>query len=287
MTPIPRVLLSKWTEPDFPLMAMRAGGHRYEPHCHDFHELVYVCRGGGVHVIDQRPYPMLRGDFYLMAPDDVHGYQAPGELGIVNLLFAPSLFDAATWAQVLELPGLRRYLERDGRPAPHKLALAPGHAAEMEGLCESLLTEFAQRGPGWQLAARAVFQRLLVLVSRASAAYGQQPSHEELPPGPIAEAVALIHRELERPLRVADLAAAVGLSPNWFGERFRDATGLAVLDYIAKLRLDRARILLEQDADSITGIALRVGFEDPSYFGRCFRRHTGLTPRAYRQRLAG
>lgn len=282
-----RLRFEDWGDPTFPLKVMRAAGGRYDPHCHDFHELVYVQRGGGVHVIDGQHYPMLRGDFYLMAPDDIHGYQIAGELGIVNLLFRPGLFAPDDWQGLLDLPGLRRYLLREGGPAPHKLALTPGHAAEMESHCESLLTEFTARAPGWRLAARAQFQRLLVLVARAAAAYGQEPSHEEMQPGPIAEAVAIIHREVQRPLRVAELAAAVGLTPNWFGESFRAHTGLPVLEYIAKLRLDRARILLEQDADSITGIALRVGFEDPSYFSRCFRRHTGLTPREYRRRLAG
>ena len=252
-------------------------------HCHDFYELVYVRRGGGVHVIQDRPYAMLRGDFYLMRPDDRHHYRSDGELEIVNLLFRPDLFPADEWESLLELPGLGGFLRRNRDLVPHKLALAPEHQRAVERLCRRMREELETREPGWRFAARSDFTRLLVLLSRATATYGDTATHEDLPPGPLAEAIATIHRHADEELRVADLAADAGWTSNYFGERFKQVTGLTVQHYINKLRIDRARLLLEDYERSVTEIALAVGYDDPSYFGRVFKQLTGITPRAYRK----
>jgi AraC-like DNA-binding protein/quercetin dioxygenase-like cupin family protein len=281
-----RLEFATYRKSDLPLVVLLSGGpgggdHR--AHCHDFYELVYVHRGEGLHVIQDHPYPMLQGDFYLMRPDDAHSYRHHDELGIFNILFLPELFPADDWQALLQLPGLGAYLRCDGGSAPHKLALVPEHQRAVERLCHRMREELEACEPGWRFAARSSFTQLLVLLSRASATYGEQPRHEDLPPGPMAEAIATIHRHADQALSVADLAADAGWTSNYFGERFKQATGLTVQRYIGKLRVDRARILLEDPERSITAIALDVGFDDPSYFGRVFKQHTGLTPRAYRR----
>lgn len=77
------------------------------------------------------------------------------------------------------------------------------------------------------------------------------------------------------------------MSPRNFARRFRNATGDSVLTYLHKLRIARARQLLEADFKSVQEICYAVGYEDAPFFRSVFRRHTGLAPKEYRQRFAG
>ena len=76
-----------------------------------------------------------------------------------------------------------------------------------------------------------------------------------------------------------------GLSERSFKRRFRAATGMSPLDYVQALRLEEAKQHLESGGLSIEAIAEAVGYEDPSFFGRLFRRRVGITPAHYRRRF--
>ena len=59
------------------------------------------------------------------------------------------------------------------------------------------------------------------------------------------------------------------------------------MEYVQTLRIEEAKHLLETTADPTDGIAARVGYEDPAFFRRLFKRRTGVTPARYRQRFQG
>jgi transcriptional regulator GlxA family with amidase domain len=65
--------------------------------------------------------------------------------------------------------------------------------------------------------------------------------------------------------------------------RFKQATGMALIDYVQNLRVEEAKRLLETTALAADEISARVGYEDASFFRRLFRRRTGMTPVLYRR----
>jgi transcriptional regulator GlxA family with amidase domain len=65
--------------------------------------------------------------------------------------------------------------------------------------------------------------------------------------------------------------------------RFKAATGLAILDYVQNLRIEEAKRLLESSDEAADEIGAAVGYEDPSFFRRLFKRRTGVTPGRYRR----
>ena len=251
-----------------------------EPHTHDFFELVYVRRGGGIHLIHDRPYPIIAGDVYLMQPGEAHAYIVDRDVvHIYNLLFQPELFLPSDWQQLSVLPGLAPFLAT-ASSARHKLTLRPPHDHAIEALCERIARELDHRESGFALLARALTMELLLTLNRLAVAYH---GVDGLAPGPISTAVAYLHAHLTEPIAMEDLALETGLSANYLGERFRAELGQTVTDYLNRLRIDRARDLLDRTSDSITDIALSTGFDSISYFGKIFRRHTGHTPREYRR----
>lgn len=85
---------------------------------------------------------------------------------------------------------------------------------------------------------------------------------------------------------VAAMATHSGLPERSFIRRFTKATGMKPLDYVHALRLEEAKQILETTDLSIEAIANEAGYEDASiFFGRLFRRKTGLTPAHYRLRF--
>jgi len=84
-------------------------------------------------------------------------------------------------------------------------------------------------------------------------------------------------------LTTSRLAGMVYLNEQYFCKLFKDATGQSVIDYINRLRIEKAAVLLENTTDTMTNVALRVGFDDPNYFSRMFRRYMTVTPREYRK----
>ena len=64
--------------------------------------------------------------------------------------------------------------------------------------------------------------------------------------------------------------------------RFKAATGATVIDYLQNLRVEEAKRRLEAGRRPVDEISVDVGYEDPSFFRRVFKRCTGLTPTQYR-----
>jgi transcriptional regulator GlxA family with amidase domain len=65
--------------------------------------------------------------------------------------------------------------------------------------------------------------------------------------------------------------------------RFKQATGLALIDYVQNLRIEEAKHLLETSDQAVDEICFAIGYEDPSFFRRLFRRRTGVAPARYRR----
>jgi transcriptional regulator GlxA family with amidase domain len=94
---------------------------------------------------------------------------------------------------------------------------------------------------------------------------------------------AALHYDDDNP--VARMVAQSGLAERTFKRRFKAATGYAPIDYVQTLRIEEAKQMLETTAEPTDRIALQVGYEDPTFFRRLFKRRTGVTPARYRQKF--
>jgi len=102
---------------------------------------------------------------------------------------------------------------------------------------------------------------------------------------PIEQAQFLIERTFTAPIRISELARTVALTERTFLRRFERATGHTPLAYVQHLRIQSAQRALENTPAAIDQIAYAVGYENANAFRKLFKRHTGLSPSQYRQRL--
>jgi transcriptional regulator GlxA family with amidase domain len=82
---------------------------------------------------------------------------------------------------------------------------------------------------------------------------------------------------------VAAVVTALGVPERTLKRRFKMATGSTIISYAQNLRIEAAKRLLETTTDPVEDISDRVGYDNPAFFRRLFRRYTGMTPAQYRQ----
>ncbi len=92
------------------------------------------------------------------------------------------------------------------------------------------------------------------------------------------------HYDCENP--VASMTARSGLRPRTFARRFLAATGYHPVEYVHTIRIEEAKQILETDTMGVEQVGHAVGYEDPAFFRRLFKRKAGLTPAAYRRKYA-
>jgi len=123
-----------------------------------------------------------------------------------------------------------------------------------------------------------------VVRTAAQAVKGVSHGHSNaLPRHKLRAVTEHVAANLEAPLRVADLAALVAVSPFHFSRQFREATRLAPHQYVLLCRMQRAARLLAETEMAVGLIALEVGCADQSHFSNVFRRLFGCRPREFRQ----
>lgn len=96
-----------------------------------------------------------------------------------------------------------------------------------------------------------------------------------------------MRRHFAAPIRVESLASMADLSTSQYAVRFRELTGDSPKNYLMRLRIHRATQLLDTTTASIADIAHRVGYDDPLYFSRAFRRLHEVSPSRYREGARG
>ena len=102
----------------------------------------------------------------------------------------------------------------------------------------------------------------------------------------VAEVVTWIEANYATLNPVAAMTQRSRLTPRTFARRFLAATGRRPIDYVHALRIEGARDRLESSDDPVDDIGFAVGYADPTFFRRLFKRVTGLTPAAYRRMYA-
>lgn len=158
--------------------------------------------------------------------------------------------------------------------------ITTGGASSWQDLALYLIARFC----GAEEASRIA--RLFLLGDRG---YGQLPFASMARPRQHSDAViSKIQTWLVDHYATANPVSAMidrsGLSERSFKRRFTAATGYTPLEYVQALRIEEAKQMLETEKIAIDEVGAAVGYEDPTFFRRLFKRRAGVTPAQYRQR---
>lgn len=105
-------------------------------------------------------------------------------------------------------------------------------------------------------------------------------------PDRLEDALRLIHRNVNRPLRVSQVVEELGCSRSQLDRDFAHYLGCSPSEYIVQEKLKKAKRYLHFTAFGVADIGASLGFADPAHFSAVFKRHEGVSPREYREASA-
>lgn len=243
------------------------------PHRHNrLHQIFLILHGGGTFGIDARTVALAPPMVINVPRGAVHGFRFDqGAQGFVLTIPITELAEPFT-------PGgwLAGVLER-GFAEPAADVLAPMFIA--------LQNEFSANRPARATLLRALATQIVCAVARIGAETAP-PAAEVASPNPhMTRFSDLVDRHVRTGWRVADYADALGVSPTHLNRVCQSATGTSAQRFIEGRLFQEACRLIAYTMQDIAAIGYNLGFDDPSYFSRAFRRNVGMTPSEYRAKL--
>ena len=156
-----------------------------------------------------------------------------------------------------------------------------GGAASWEDLALYLIGRFC----GQEEAVRIAKVFLLGDRTDGQLAYAAMPRPRHHEDAAVADCQTWLADHYAAANPVARMVARSGLAERTFKRRFRAATGYAPVEYVQALRIEEAKQLLETTGKPTDEIGAAVGYDDPAFFRKLFKRRTGITPARYRQKF--
>jgi AraC family transcriptional regulator len=215
-------------------------------------------------------------DFFLTmthAPYEMR-WQTPanGKFQVVHVYLSQRMLDLASGHVIAGGGQPARLMDVSGAKDP-----------QIAKLVRLLYQELVECQEPSELYVDGIAQALAVhLVRHYREDHGGGSRRNALPAYRLQRVIHLMESSLENSFSLSAFAAEAQLSDFYFSRLFHQATGHSPSQYFIQLRLAKARRLLSSTSLSIIDVALEVGYGSPSHFAQMFKRHTGMTPRAYR-----
>ena len=250
-----------------------------EPHSLEFFDIILVTRGNGWFWLDSHRHAVRQGTVFFTSPGQVRRWDTR-ELDGVCLFFED--FFVKEFLQDDAFLHRLPYFRSD--PARAALRLRPAEARRMRIRLAAMQRELAHyQRDSLDLLRAQLHEALIVLARQYATAHRvapQRPTHRL-----VMKFMELVERDASRRHRVADYAAELAVTPGHLSVLCTHYAGQRAKRLVDNVLAARAcRMLLYTD-ESAARVGASLGFEDPSYFSRFFRRETGQTPKEFRNAL--
>ncbi|KGT88843.1 AraC family transcriptional regulator [Erwinia typographi] len=243
-----------------------------EHHHDDFHEIVIVEQGAGIHIFNGEPRPLCGGCVCFVRNHDRHLYENTDQLILTNVLYrGPEAFRFMTGFQHLLPQEIEGNYPSHWRVGNKVLAQAKALIAELENPA-------GLEGVDAQAEQEMRFMQLLVLLRRGCS---ELPGDDQ--DGRMRGLLNWLADHFSEEIDWEALASRFALSLRTLHRQLKQQTGSTPQRYLNRLRLLQARHLLRHSDMRITDIAFQCGFGDSNHFSTLFKREFGTSPRTIRQ----
>ncbi|MDP9836407.1 AraC family transcriptional activator of pobA [Neorhizobium huautlense] len=260
-------------EPDFRLhcetIASRSSTYHWEIglHRHEhFMQFLYIWHGSGDAILDGQTTTLTPPCVVFVPPGPVHGFRFSRDI-------AGHVITAAT-ASRTDMAG------RDARVI--QLEEKSPDADYLHRTFHRIADEYDAARPGRMDILDAYLSIVTALIHRSDAAATKAGFIDDAQRHVLA-LNELIGRHFRQQMTVSEYAARLGLSPTHLNRTVRKVTGMTAHELIIGRTIDEAKRALALTGASIRHISENLGFSDATYFARCFRQRTGMSPRDYRR----
>ena len=237
-------------------------------HLHDYYELEIVLSGSGTQNLNGTIYPISTGSVYFLTPIDFHAITPEDSLEVATLAFDDTLLTPQL--QQLFMNRRENFIFQADSRVTHTLqtlfSLLPEQTAQDDEFSQNCL--------------KNLLELVLFTIARAknegSSAGALQTSQQ------VQQSMQFLFCHFREDISLEEVARQSGYTPNYFSTLFHEVTGEKFVEFLAKLRLNYAKMLLLSTDLSVTHVAEKSGFGSASNFFRRFQQAVGVAPSAYR-----
>ncbi|MBW7996483.1 MAG: helix-turn-helix domain-containing protein [Candidatus Glassbacteria bacterium] len=229
-------------------------------HAHAFTELAIVMGGSVVHHTRTEEYPVGTGAVFVITDNLEHGYRDARNLYLCNIMYGSAFLTG--YKELEQIPGYHALFSLEPFYRKHhrfqsRLNLDSKQLAFVSRLVGEMKREFEEKKSGHKPAIKALLVQLIIYLSRQ---YSQQKSGKAARILPLAECVAFMEENFSRKLALRDLAAIACMSVPNFVRVFKDTYRTTPVDYLIRLRVQKACEMLQNQEETVTSVALKSGF---------------------------
>ena len=270
-------------DPQFPFIMTKfelvgPGAQSSYPHRHDHFEILYIKEGEGTHVIDFEPHPVTPNTFYFLSKDQIHFWQLTKPLTGYILLLTEDFLNIPS-SNILRAHDFDFFQHVEHAPY---LSLSQETESSVSHLLEGIEGEFHQEAMPSLSVLRAYMHILFTQLKRLYA-LDHPNNHSETASSLVHQFTQLVSENYLSEHSVHHYADKMGISTSHLTDTIKAVTGQTPGNIIRhKLALEAKRFLVHSNA-TIAEIGYRLNFEDASYFGRFFKRETGMSPAVFRK----
>lgn len=255
--------------------------HTHRVHKHSFYHLVFFTNGGGKHILDFETYPIRKGIIYFMRPDQVHNWLLDEEADGYVINFSPIFFERLSIGHAVldtfpffNLFSSNQVIELNEKDQQKVTSIFEEVLVEVKDKSDSNLTPIHIASLLLQL-----FTISARTVEAASLTYSYK-NYNSILLKKFIELIEVNFKELKLP---KEYASMLYVTTNHLNLICQDQMQVSAGELIRKRVLLEAKRLLINFELTISSIALELNFFDTSYFVKFFKKHTGLTPEAFRR----
>lgn len=135
----------------------------------------------------------------------------------------------------------------------------------------------------WPCRSRSYIIELLSFISSYTVANDKSRVSDTINNQLVSEVIQYLNEHIGDKISLEDIVKEFSVNRNLLNDSFIKETSMTCMNYLAKLRINLAQIMLAETELQIGEIAGRVGYPDANYFIKVFKKQTGITPSAYRE----
>lgn len=248
-----------------------------QSHSHTFYLVMWISHGGGTHTIDFKTYAIRPHQLYFLTPGQVHSWQLDANTTGFNLFFEPNFFRSQWGNRLHQYPFYHSH--------QHLPLLEVTQAEDrFNTLFSYAYQEYSEQQPN---RADVFLSFLHIILESANRLYDQQLTGANSPYyDRIRQFEELLEAQFIQVRTIGAYADQMGVTPNHLNHICQKVLGKKASQLLHERILIEAQRLLTHTTKSVQEVGFQLGFDDPSYFVRFFRKYAGCTPAEFRQQQA-
>lgn len=247
-------------------------GHSYGPAVRDHYLVHYIFSGEGIFSTEGNTYRLKQGQGFLMCPDIVGYYKADTKNPWV---YAWVGFNGMKASHYLQLAGLSRF--------------NPVFTYDTDSYLRDCLTEMVESKGNASSRDLKLTGLLYVFLSRLIESNGDTGFVDGASMNRtdyyVNQALRYMKMNYSQDITISGIASSIGLDRSYLGSLFRKKLGVSPREYLLRLRIDKACVLMGKEGLTIGDISRSVGFSDPLHFSKMFKKIRRVSPSKYRKKL--